>query len=369
MKRILFLLAMALAISVPAQKNVSKTIDVLDLPASFEQVDGIITSIETSSIVIHRTIDRTVRPVDTTEVYAFSPASAQTTSFYSLNYWDGRMRGNPTISIDDFVDKGNGTFVRSMFYGALTGAWHPGITYKIHSPELVSEVRNIGENVSIVRQRVGLSTIQNPVNTLFENPPVRVTVLTYHKSTKRTQLSSRGLSETRSLNEILVGLKMTRSELEERLSAKYIITKRGDNHIHSSCTEAIGNASSGYLIKSYYDGVDIALQRPTGKITSYNKQWPGVAQRWIIYNGINNHGATGATQVIEYRTTLAQANALPLRFVPGSSYSYNQSSNTVTYNSNVPCTVWAVTEEMPAQYKQWQTETIYNVENGTLIRV
>jgi hypothetical protein len=369
MRSIIFLIAIALAITSSGQRDVSKTVEVLDLPISFANVDGVITSIESSSIVVNRTIDMTVRPADTTEVYAFSPISKQSVSFYSLNYWDGRLSGNPTITTDDFVANGNNTFTRPMFYASVTGAWHPNISYTISSPELITETRNVGKNVVVVRQRVGLRTIQNPVNTIFENPPVTVTVVTFIKDSKRTREVATRISEDRYLNEILIGMKLTRAELEQKLTVNYVIAKRGDNFIHSSCTEATGNSSSGYLIKSYYDGVDIALQRPSGKITSYNKQWPGVVQKWIIYNGQNNHSATGATQVIEYRTTIAQSNAQPLRFVPGSSYSFNANSNTVTYNSSVPCQVWAVTEEMPAQYKQRQTESIYNVVNGALIKV
>ena len=347
-----------------SQRDVNKTISVLNLPEPFAVADGLVTQIQAgASIVVDRTIDKTKRPADTTEVYKLVPTTtSQSVSFYSLNYWDGRL------SNSNFTQSAPYTFERPAFTSPLTKAWHPQIKYEI-SPDgkSVKETRNIGQNVVVVRTRQGLRWIQTPVQTDYNNPPVAVTVVTFIRDSKGIKEVRTRVTENKSLVSILNALKLSRQELEEAVSTTYTIEKKASNFIHSSATEATGDAQAGYLIQSYYDGINIASQRPTGRITSYNKQWPGVVQRWIIYNGINNHNATGATLVLEYASVNEQLSRGPLKFVPGSSFSYNQSSNTITYNSQVPCEAWAVTEESPARFKQHQTESIYTVINGALV--
>jgi hypothetical protein len=351
---------------ISAQRNVDKTIDVLNLPAEVAAFDGIVTEISSATIVVDRLIDKTKRPADTTETYKVVATAPQRVSFYSLNYWQGRLKGNPTITTDDFSQSGY-SFSRPAFTGAITGAWHAAIRYDFDPAALtVKETRSVGKNVVVTIRRVGLRRIQEPKNTSFENPPVAVTIVTFIKDSKRTQELRTRISEDRYLAEILKGLNTDRATLEESLATTFKIEKRANNFIHSSCTQAVASAE-GYQIEPYYDGISLYSSKPSGKITSYNKQWPGVKLRWIIYNGQAIHTATGANQVIEYQSIEEQRSRPALKLIPGSTYNYDASTNTVTYNSSVPCLVWAVAEENPAQYKQWQTETIYSVVNGQLI--
>jgi hypothetical protein len=351
---------------ISAQRNVDKTVEVLNLPTELAAFDGIVYEITSATIVVDRLIDKTKRPADTTETYKVVPTAPQTVSFYSLNYWKGRLEGNPTTTVDDFSQSGY-SFSRPSFTGSFTGAWHPAIRYDFDPAALaVKETRSVGKNVVVTTRRVGLRRIQETKNTSFDNPPVAVTIVTFIKDSKRTQEVRTRISEDRYLSEILKGLNTNRAALEESLATTFRIQKRANNFIHSSCTQAVASAE-GYQIEPYYDGISLYSSKPSGKITSYNKSWPGVKLRWIIYNGQAIHSATGANQVIEYQSIEEQKSRPALKLVPGSTYNYNASTNTVTYNSNIPCLIWAVAEENPAQYKQWQTETIYNVVNGQLI--
>lgn len=360
---VLFSMVMILSLNITSQgqRDVQKTTEVLGLHADFAKTDGIITKIETSSIVCERTIDMTRRPADTTEVYKIVKNVPQTTSFYSLNYWDGRI--DATIKRTS-----SNTFERDWFTSS-TGAWQAAIKYEISlDGKTVTETRSVGQNVIVNRVRQGFSWVQSPIQTDFNNPPVRVTVVTFIKDSRRTQEVRTRTNENHNLFRILSSLSWSRDQLEDALKITYTIESKAANFIHSSCTEATGNAQTGYWIQPYYDGINLYSQKPSGRITSYNKPWPGVKLRWIIYNGQNIHVATGANQVIQYETIEEQSTKGPLKFVAGTKYAYDASTHTVTYNSSIPCEVWAVTEENPAQYKQWQTESIYIVHNGELVK-
>lgn len=134
-------------------------------------------------------------------------------------------------------------------------------------------------------------------------------------------------------------------------------------HITSTSTEII-TAGNVYKGITYYSGVDASITKPSGKITSYNKPYPGHVQRWLIkqwnQDGTVAQGTSSRGEVL--MVTFQSSDNSSVVIVPGSKTEYNAASNTITYDASNITELWYQFEELPAQGKNWSGETIVKLQ-------
>ncbi len=142
----------------------------------------------------------------------------------------------------------------------------------------------------------------------------------------------------------------TIEELEEALKTDIgCATLNRDTHITSTSIEIVkeGNEYKGI---TYYSGIDASVIKPSGKITSYNKSYPGHVNRWILKQW-NPDGTTAALAGNVYgQTWMKQYSSTEdntINVVAGDFTSYDATTKTLTYNNSLKTELWYAFEELP----------------------
>ena len=129
-----------------------------------------------------------------------------------------------------------------------------------------------------------------------------------------------------------------------------------ETHITSTSTGIEVTDGNKYSGKVYINGLLLDTEiNPSGLRTSYGSTWPGLVKRWKLYNGAVNESIYGSTWVKKYSRT----ENSDIIVNSGTTFSYDDAAKTLTYNSSVvPTNLWFEFEELPAQGKNWSSETI-----------
>lgn len=147
---------------------------------------------------------------------------------------------------------------------------------------------------------------------------------------------------------------------EETATETYCSVLNSDTHITSTSTEIVVSGDK-YKGITYYSGVDAAVSKPSGKITSYNKQYPGHVNRWILKQwDAEGQPITIGMGVLGqvWMRQMASNEDSEITVIAGGRTEYDDATKTLTYDSTLPTELWYSFEELPAQGKNWGGETI-----------
>lgn len=341
-----------------------KTTELLRLPEDLAAYDGIIKAITTGKIVRTRTNDFTSGRRVITDVYEIVRVT-RAVNEYALNRIDWRLlddgaslvatRQGHEITYEKPVNFTQSGWIAGSVIGFKQG--------EIEETKQVEFVNTVGRNVTVSIQ----NGVQVPSATDINNPPVQIEHWEVTRTKTSTIRSRRHTSPLVPLNVILYALQMSREDLEFALREVWTIDTTPDaNRIFSYAVD-VEDKLEGLHIIPYVNGVNIFEKLPSGLLTSYNKQWPGVVTRWVIYcEGDKRMTATGATFHIQQNPFEQK----PVIFIPSSRNHVSEVEGVfqVEYVEEKECMVVAQVEENPAQFKQWEVQNRYIVVDGELVR-
>jgi hypothetical protein len=322
--------------------NTAATLEALRLPESIGVFDGLITSKTTKNVTIVETLnyDKRVngKPTVTTEV-KFRDVVDNTRSYF-LNWIQQRIN-HPKVAIssesEDNYLFGYERYNAVLEHGYLAGTevTFAGSRVHITGSGAVTEMTittNVGRNVAANGQPLKFEDWVMTVR--------RERVIILGGKVLKPTVSNPNFKVT----EVAAMLGITRDELDSLLAERYTIDTNvnTDTHIVSTACYATFERNGGVTTAQMhvlYNGIE---QVPSGKITSYNKPYPGHVTRWRLYNGAVNNTAYGASEVVSQSPTYVVSDD---KTIDGA-------------------TLWATFEELPAQGKGWGSEAIYLLIDG-----
>ena len=341
-----------------------KTAELLRLPEDIAPFDGIITQMRTAKIVRTRMNDFTSGRRVITDSYEIVEVEKNAAE-YALNRIDWRLLDNGASLAP--TKQGHAlTYERPTIF-TERGTWIGGTT--IGFVDNGSDTKQV-EFISVTGRNVTVSIqngIQVPSGTDINNPPVQIEHWEVTKTKTTTVRSRRHTSPLVPLNVILEAFQIDRASLEYALREVWTIDTTPDQNRIFSYAVAVEDRLEGFHIIPFVNGRSIFDDRPTGLLTSYGKQWPGLQTRWSIYcEGDVRSVAVGATFVIQQEPNAQK----PVVFIPSSRNHVTEVDGVlqVEYNEEKECMVVAQIEENPAQFKQWEVQNRYLVMDGELVR-
>lgn len=322
--------------------NTAATLQVLRLPESIGVFDGLITSKTTKNVTIVETLnyDKRVNGKPTVTTGVKFRDVVDTTRSYFLNWIQQRIN-HPKVGIaseaEDNYLFGYERYNDVLEYGYLAGIEVTFAGSKVH----ITGSGDIKEMTITIN--VGRNVAANGQPLKFEDWVMTVrrerVIISGGKSLKPT-VSNPNFKVTA----IAAMLGITRDELDSLLSERYTIDTNvnTDTHIVSTACYATFERNGGIVTSRMhvlYNGIE---QVPSGKITSYNKTYPGHVTRWRLYNGVVNNTAYGASEVVSESPTYVISDDMTID----------------------GATLWVTFEELPAQGKGWGSEAIYLLIDG-----
>ena len=413
----LSILFLALVISVTTfSQNTETVLRTLNLPQEYALIDGFITDWKiTRSLVIVQNVDKakSVKTVSATGKISYS--NAPTTYGYEMKEVRDELTNSGTY-LPNFISgylnapksyqsTSNAFEIRTDRIDPLsTGGWIGAAKTNIEQLNanllLVSTVNELGGSQNVIKRtfvkRVGTTSYyKNPVDYLgraiigdtiynqgapasamvipFSNRVMSVTLITKTSQgigswSTSNPVWSGGVKVYTSTSTVLVPVAdiptlfgNSVEEIENELRTDIFCSPLNrSTHITSTSCEIVSSGSQ-YKGITYYSGVDASITRPSGKITSYNKSYPGHVNRWILKQW-NQDGTTAAPSGSVYGQTWMKQyssqedNAITI--VRGSVTSYDESTKTLTYNGSLKTELWLTHEELPGQGKGWGGEDI-----------
>lgn len=228
--------------------------------------------------------------------------------------------------------------------------------YSKGSPAASNNVIRINEKDVFGKEIPGLPEYNQgaaPITkiTYEDNPPVTVNLITTVLTANGTMgrpVNKRGYILQ---NELLEKLNITYEQFENEMSTNIYTTKHNSNtHITATSAELIWSGNKATL-KCYANGVDVKVQKPTGKINLIG-QFAGVSGQFRIFND-----GQGPYENPSIRIRLSNTEPWEVTFVKGNKLSWDGVTKTLTYDQNKPCIVWAVGIEGVENGKNWQYES------------
>lgn len=396
-----------------AQTPTETTLRTLNLPPEYSIVDGFITDYKVSNqLIITKNVDqsKSVKNISSTGKVTYS--NATTTWAYETKQIRDELTNSGTylpnfvdfqFSGAEYINPGNVyEIVQDRIDPTNSGSWIAGSTFSIDQLNdqliLLTSITEIGGNCNVIPRtfvkRVGsISYYKNPVDYLgrpiigdtlynngvpatslvikFANRITRLTQVTKTKVGSGTWTSSTGVwsggvktyTSTTSVYVPVADLPQlfgsSIADLENETRTEIYCTPLNPNTYITSTSTEIVTAGNLYTGITYYSGIDARLNKPSGKITSYNKTYPGHVQRWILKQWhpdgtVVGSGSYGQAWMLQLNGSEDSA----ITIVPGNQTSYNATTKTLTYNSSLTSELWYTFEELPAQGKNWSGETI-----------
>jgi len=281
--------------------NTLRALHALRLPDEIAPINGVITSRTFGRIVNKRTHDFTTGRRVIKDEYYVERVTDNRFRTYAFNFLKER---SSACSFE------NSRFVSDVIPPQNGRSWFSRVDISVN---------NQWDKITIEKS-VGFNTFNN-VQQPYENPIVMV---------EREEWIQRGERMTpprmfqgqyvRSyprifLNEILEAMNLTREELEHQLREEFAVSKPSENtHILNYGCEVM-NLGNVFDILVYANGVSMEDERPSGKLTSYQKQWPGVVKFMRLHNGEINETTYGSTDY--ERVLLKDSDNFVIEFVNG----------------------------------------------------
>jgi hypothetical protein len=283
--------------------NTLRALHALRLPDEIAPINGVITSRTFGRIVNKRTHDFTTGRRVIKDEYYVERVTDNRFRTYAFNFLRGRADG---CSFE------NNRFTRDVIPPQNGRSWFSKVDISF----------NEDWDKITIEQSVGLNA-WNGVQQSYDNPPVTIEreewIVTKTKVTPPRMFKGqyvRSYPRT-SLNEILAAMNLTREELEYQLREEFAVSKPSENtHILNYGCEVVQlGAEKTFDILVYANGVSMEDERPSGKITSYQKQWPGVVKFMRLHNGEINETTYGSTDY--ERVLLKDVDFFTIEFVNG----------------------------------------------------
>jgi hypothetical protein len=141
-----------------------------------------------------------------------------------------------------------------------------------------------------------------------------------------------------------------------------IFTTSGNTHCNSTGTRINKNGST-YSGQVFFNGQDAKSINYKNLMASYGMKLNSYVTRWHLYNGEVNNSVYGST----FTQQLSETNLTDITILAGSSFGYDASTNTLTYDANKPAELWFQYELLPAQGKSPSWESRINLVTGEVI--
>jgi hypothetical protein len=282
--------------------NTLRALHALRLPDEIAPINGVITSRTFGRIVNKRTHDFTSGRRVIKDEYYVERVTDNRFRTYAFNFLRGRADG---CSFE------NGRFTRDVIPAQNGRSWFSKVDISFNEQ---------WDKITI-EQSVGFNTF-NGFQQPYDNPIVTIEREEWIKrGEKTTPPRLRNGQYVRSyprifLNEILEAMNLTREELEYQLREEFAVSKPSENtHIlNYGCEVARLEASDGVFdIQVYANGLNMENEAPNSKITSYQKQWPGVVKFMRLHNGEINETTYGSTDY--ERVLLKHVDLFAIKFV------------------------------------------------------
>jgi len=338
--------------------NLSKALELLQLPEDCGQFEGQVTTKTSRHIIINEIQDYTVSPKKiTTEV-----RSAETTQLfgvYTLNLLSMYLHayGHEVEEVGEGIMKTNKERVFSD-----SSRWFPWQKVSI-------EPTTNGHSYDVISD-IGLNAVHDPFGggtTDFNNPPVRAGV--FYKTITTITKSGTGAIKVYTgkkkyvnwtVSQLVEATGMSEAELAVAARTTFNSVKvNPDTHITSI---AMGlERPSETSVKGVFHVNGVPVTGSLMKITSYNKMCPSFKFRWNLYNraGVN---AYGSSVMVEFAANADNT----INFVAGTTDSFNPDTSTLTYDESLPTNANLVgyAEFLPAQGKNENAGRTIVLESG-----
>jgi hypothetical protein len=284
--------------------NTLRALQALRLPDEIAPINGVITNRTFGRIVNKRTHDFTTGRRVIKDEYYVERVTDNRFRTYAFNFLRGRADG---CSFE------NNRFTRDVIPPQNGRSWFSKVDISFNEQ---------WDKITI-EQSVGLNA-WNGVQQPYDNPPVTIEreewIVT---KTSTTPPRLRNGQYVRSyprifLNEILAAMNLTREELEYQLREEFAVSKPSENtHILNYGCEVVRIEPTDHVfdVLVYANGESMEVNRPSGKITSYQKQWPGVVKFIRLHNGEINETTYGSTDY--ERILLRDFDFFTIEFVDG----------------------------------------------------
>ena len=333
-------------------ENIAKALRVLRLPDTLAPYNGAFYGKESSFLVERRVNDFTKRvngKPTLTSTFEVRKVNSSTTG-YGFNLLSDFIHGfGYTLVSDTLLDKKKEYAVTSSGPFAGQNYWYPEGTFTMRATEYGAVFKHVYNPFK------NTTTSGWPEPTNGVNPSISILREDYVKTSSGLSTKPSKSYPSYKMDELIKLSGLNYDEIKEAYADKFIVLNVESNtHVKSVgvLVDAVDistadNEITSYTGNVYYNGIDTKESKPSGLITSYNKVYPGHVTRWILYNGVINVSAYGATWMLQEPSSAINT----INVVPGTEFSWNLETRTLTYNSNIPTQLHFQYEELPAQGK------------------
>lgn len=333
-------------------ENIAKALRVLKLPDTLAPYNGAFYYKESSFLVEKRVNDFTKRvngKPTVTSTFEVRKVNSDTTG-YGFNLLSDFIHGfGYTLVSDTLLDKKKEYAVTPSGPFAGQNYWYPEGRLTMIPKEygaVFKHVYNPFKNTTLT----GWPEVTNGAN-----PSISILREDYVKTSSGLSTKPSKSYPSYRRDDLIKLSGMNYDEIKEAYADKFIVLNAESStnvksvgvSVEVADISTIDNEITSYTGSVYYNGIDTRDFKPSGLFTSYNKVYPGHVTRWILYNGVINVSAYGATWMLqEPGSTINTINV-----IPGTEFSWNLQTRTLTYNSNIPTQLHFQYEELPAQGK------------------
>jgi hypothetical protein len=157
--------------------------------------------------------------------------------------------------------------------------------------------------------------------------------------------------------------KLSEQQIAEMTKTVWQIFPTSGNDYGNSIATSIQKNGNTYKGISYMNGIDMNNINYKNLMAPFFQKYGGYVNRWRLNNGQVNVGSLGAT----WMKQLESNESTELIILAGNKFSYDEATNTLTFNANLPAELIWQTEWKPAQGKQTSIETRINLATGEVI--
>lgn len=381
MKKTLYIILLAIvAISITcatwAQDNPSNAATLLNVPQEFVKYNGQIQKKIQYNLTEYRTIDFTnvdtingklVKKVDTTYTYSSVPTS-QDFGAYGLNILSSYIHsfGYSVIS-DSELNKPafwgttpTGPFMGESYYFGWSNVniipVSGGYNYEVTSyPYMNTEANGLPAITPWINIKQVTTTITGSVSISQPRFQVKITNVRTNTAKPTNVKYTKEKLEKQS--------KLTEAKISEMTKTVFQIFSTSGNQFSNSTGTRINKNGSTYSGQVFFNGQDAKTINFKSLMAPWKLNLNSYVTRWHLYNGSVNNSVYGST----FTKQMTENELTDITIIAGSSFSYNASTNTLTYDANKPAELWFQYELLPAQGKSPSWESRINLATGEII--
>lgn len=370
------ILAMFLTLHTFAQDNPSSAATLLNVPQEFVKYNGQIQKKIQYDLTEYRTIDFTnvdtingklVKKIDTTYTYGSVP-TVQNFGAYGLNILSSYLNSfGYSVTSDSELNKPafwgttpTGPFMGETYYFGWSNVniipVSGGYNYEVKSyPYMNVETNGLPAVTPWISIKQVTTTITGSVS--ISQPRFEVKITNVRKTT------SRPTNVKYTKTQIEKQSKLSEVQISDYTKTVFQIFSTSGNTFANSTGTKINKNGSTYSGQVFFNGLDAKSFNFKNLMASYGLKLNSYVTRWHLYNGAVNNSVYGST----FTQQLDESKVNDITIVAGSSFSYDASTNTLTYDANKPAELWFQYELLPAQGKSPSWESRINLATGEVI--